>query len=408
MQTAIAEPATLVGQLAQLLAKRTIDFEPEVREVEPYVSFREAEDELIRMVRINRKLLKGQVAFTGIALAPDRLDDEPTPKEAAREPAPFPPLMAGFPPPDARIVRGENSCALITASGKEVLPQLMHDAWDEDGFSCPFQLYEGIGIYGFHVRRNGAVCGEDGICTELYDAAGNYVGVIYHSPDPVFSVDMLQRFGLIASGTQQQYLYSIPERMHLGLPLPFAGLHWDDSVRIASDAIVDDRLAIVFEYTRAVDGKREDALFYIDTGRFEIDWEGAQGAPQLLPDPDLAHNDEIYAAARFENLATGEIDKGSIGWRAGLDPWVLLQVYGKAEASAGGPSVQHAYDAAASKLARYGYAACLDQGSFPFRDTHCHAKRYKRLQDRRKLAITFAFAAVLLSLGIMIGIGLDN
>ena len=280
--------------------------EPEVRMEGPFPDVRTAEAQLVTLVRARRTGSNGQIAVTGIPLQPTRLDDEPNEAEAASGPSPFPPIMAAWPQPDARLVRGDADCGLFTAKGTQVLPQLMHDAWGGDGFSCPFQLHDAAGIYGFHVRRNGAVCGELQVCTELYDAAGDFLGVIDYSPNPVFSPHLFSRFGLIASGTQRQGLYSIPERRTVSLPLPFTGLTRPDRVGVEPPVVVDDRLAVPFKRVQASTGASDEALFFLDAGRFESSWPGAYRLACAAEGPAWASDPKVleHLSERLHQLDT--------------------------------------------------------------------------------------------------------
>lgn len=124
--------------------------------------------------------------------------------------------------------------------------------------------------------------------------------------------------------------------------------------------------------------------------------------PAPGPSP-LAHHDEVYAAIRFENLATGGLARGSVGWRDGAAPWVLLQVHGEAEASASAPSVQQAYDAAATALARRGFLARLAEGRFPFVQGRCYASVYRRHRRWMRWGPVVLGGVVLFLLGMMAG-----
>ena len=130
-----------------------------------------------------------------------------------------------------------------------------------------------------------------------------------------------------------------------------------------------------------------------------------QALHEAGPAPALpAHADEIYEAVQFECLRTGAFRRGTVGWRDGDDPWVSLQVHDGPSASAAGPSVQDAYDAAARAMAGQGYAALLGDAPFPFSDSSCHAKRFaegQRWETRLKVG---GAAAVLLIAGIAIGV----
>lgn len=147
------------------------------------------------------------------------------------------------------------------------------------------------------------------------------------------------------------------------------------------------------ERTRELDRLEQAIRRHRLQGQYE---DGLRAVPPV-------RSDEIYESVRFEHLPSGNLSGGTVGWRDGSDCWVMLQVLDGPEASAGGASVQQAYDTAARKMARHGYAALLADGHFPFEDGVCHAKRYaKRRKWARRWLIAVATAALLLA-GIAIG-----
>lgn len=165
----------------------------------------------------------------------------------------------------------------------------------------------------------------------------------------------------------------------------------DDAARAAIFAACRDEISARF--TDPVSHARESEQLEKAIRRQEIRAMLESGASMTgAPDPALAHHDEIYERVRFESLADGHLRDGTIGWREGIDPWVMLQVTEGPAASAGAPAVQQAYDKAASALARQGYAALLSDGSFPFADTACHAKRYARRRVRQRIVLVGAAA----------------
>lgn len=126
--------------------------------------------------------------------------------------------------------------------------------------------------------------------------------------------------------------------------------------------------------------------------------DGLRAAP-------LARSDEIYESVRFEHVPSGNLVSGMVGWRNGSERWVMLQVLDGTGTSADGATEQLAYDAAARKMARHGYAAPLSDATFPFEDSADHARRHAKRMSWLRHGLICLAAAVLLLIGIGIGIG---
>lgn len=246
-------------------ASRRFGFEVQATEVGPFASFAEAEQAIVEALRFGRMLQKGKLAVTAIALDPERLDDEPNDEERLAEPGPLPPVMESFKGGSATVWRDEaaKTCGLRLGDGREIAPELVTDLWGEQGEGCPRELAPQSGIFRFDVPRSGMVCGETGVCTELFDSAGHWIGVIEQTPEPVFLIDFFTDWGIIAAGTSSQRLYSIPERRFLFERWPGTRVGEEGRIIITGGAIIDDRLAILIEH--------EDDLSEPQTGRFWLD-----------------------------------------------------------------------------------------------------------------------------------------
>lgn len=251
-------------------ASRRFGFEVQAADVGPFASFSEAEQAIVESLRFSRMLQKGKLAVTAIALEPERLDDEPNDEERLAEPGPLPPVMESFKGGGAIVWRDEGAklCGLRLADGREIAPELVTDLWGEQGEGCPRELVAESGIFRFDVPRSGMVCGEAGVCTELFDSAGHWIGVIEQTPDPVFLIDFFTDWGIIATGTSSQRLYSIPERRFLFERWPGARTGKEGRITITGGAIIDDRLAVLIEHE---DGLREPetGYFWLDTMTFD-------------------------------------------------------------------------------------------------------------------------------------------
>jgi hypothetical protein len=246
-------------------ASRRFGFEVQATAVGPFAGFAEAEQAIVEALRFSRMLQKGKLAVTAIALDPERLDDEPNDEERQAEPGPLPPVMESFKGGGATVWRDESakSCGLRLADGREIAPELVTDLWGQQGEGCPRELAPQSGIFRFDVPRSGMICGETGVCTELFDSAGHWIGVIEQTPEPVFLIDFFTDWGIIAAGTSSHRLYSIPERRFLFERWPGARVGEEGRISITGGAIIDDRLAVLIAH--------EDGLSEPQTGRFWLD-----------------------------------------------------------------------------------------------------------------------------------------
>jgi len=251
-------------------ASRRFGFQIQASEVGPFASFAEAEQAIVDALRFSRMLQKGKLAITAIAIEPDRLDDEPNDEERLAEPGPLPPVMESFKGGGATVWRDEatKTCGLRLADGREIAPELVTDVWGEEGEGCPRELVAESGIFRFDVPRNGMICGETGVCTELYDSAGHWIGVVEETPYPVFSIDLFRNWGIIATGMWNYRLYSVPERRFLfdqwTGPVP----EEESRVIIVGAVIIDGRVAI--EINREYRERIPDiGYFWLDTMTFD-------------------------------------------------------------------------------------------------------------------------------------------
>jgi hypothetical protein len=251
-------------------ASRRFGFEVQATDVGPFASFAEAEQAIVESLRFSRMLQKGKLAVTAIALEPERLDDEPNDEERLAEPGPLPPVMESFKGGSATVWGDEDAkaCGLRRADRTEIIPSLVTNLWGEDGEGCPRKLQEGYGIYLFDVERNGAICGETGVCTELYDDDGHQIGVIEETPYPMISRDLLGVWGIIRSGQWNEYLYSIPERRLLYDRWPGTNGESKGRLIIGPRVIIDDRPAIEI-YREYRDREPEITHFWLDTMTFD-------------------------------------------------------------------------------------------------------------------------------------------
>jgi hypothetical protein len=153
--------------------RRLHGLEMEGREIIPFATWQEARNSLDDTLRHHRRIEGGKVAFLAVSLEPERLVEEPNAEEIDQLPPPIPDLTVAWQDEALTLWRTDNACGLRSADGEEIRPELIPDPFGEAGEGCPFQVAQGYGIYAFHVPRNGAVCGEAGICTEFYDPDGN-------------------------------------------------------------------------------------------------------------------------------------------------------------------------------------------------------------------------------------------
>lgn len=250
--------------------QRLHGLEMEPREVMPFASWQEAEASLVEMVRQNREVEDGKVAFLGLSLEPARLTEEPDEEEARAMPPPMPALMAGFAGPRLEFHQTDSSCGLRFPDGEELLPDLVTDPFGEAGEGCPWGLGESHGLYAFHVPRSGAICGEIyGTCTEFFDGFGNQLLVAEFSPEPVAKTPALFEQGLIVTGTARQRIWSIPERRYLFEETPFLDLGEEDRVFVTDLIFRRARPAAVVEAWRGAEEEPDIALFFLDTRKFE-------------------------------------------------------------------------------------------------------------------------------------------
>ncbi len=257
----------------ELMRLEGLDMEP--REVTPFATWQEAEASLNDMLAANRRVEEGRIAFLALSLEPERLAEEPSEEEMAQSPPPLPDVTLAFPDEVLEVWRTGEACGLRRADGSEILPEQVHNPFGEAGEGCPFQVAPGYGLYAFHVPRNGMICGEAGICTEIYGPEGNLLLVADYSPTLLTVHRSLQNLGLLVTGERVQRLWSFPERRYVSGNLPFIGLGPDDRVLVGEAIVRHNRLAVPFErhltdatepFTDVAD---EYALFFLDTRRFE-------------------------------------------------------------------------------------------------------------------------------------------
>lgn len=246
-------------------------FEAEVREVGPFASYEAAEAEIVERLRSNRRLHKGLLAVTPVALDHELLVERSKNRDRRSQSQPLPPVMESFKGGSAQLWRDEQSrqCGMRLADGTEVTPAYVTDVWGEDGEGCPRELAEGSGIYRFDVPRSGMICGDTGICTELYDSEGHWIGVIEETPYPLFSIELFRDWGIIATGMWSNRLYSIPERRFLFERWPGAEPDGESRVIITGTAIIDNRLAVTIDREYR-DRAPDMGHFWLDTMTFEI------------------------------------------------------------------------------------------------------------------------------------------
>lgn len=252
---------------AELKRLHGLDMEP--REAGPIASWEWAEAALVQAMRITRRVEKGKVAFLALSLEPERLADEPNAEEMEQMPPPLPDVTAAWQDEALTLWRTDTGCGLRDRDGKDILPALVTDPFGEAGESCPFQVASGYGLYAFHVPRNGAVCGEAGICTEIYGPDGNLMLVADYSPSLLTIHRDLHNIGLLVTGDRVQRLWSFPEQRYVSGPHPFLNVGPRDRIIVAGASIRHDRVAVVFEHHRARHDEPDYAQFFLDTRRFE-------------------------------------------------------------------------------------------------------------------------------------------
>lgn len=258
---------------AELKRLHGLDMEP--REAGPMASWQLAEAAQVEAMRITRRVERGKVAVLALSLEPERLADEPNAEEIDRIPPPLPDVTAAWQDEALTVWRADTTCGLRDANGGNVLPPLVVDPFGEAGEGCPFQVAQGYGLYAFHVARNGAICGEDGVCTEIYGPDGNQLLVADYSPNLLPAHRSLHSLGLLVIGDRIQRLWSFPERRYISGALPFFDLGPGERVLIGDTTIRHNRVAVTFERYRSPaaeafsDTADEYALFFLDTRRFE-------------------------------------------------------------------------------------------------------------------------------------------
>ncbi|SKB94151.1 hypothetical protein [Sphingopyxis flava] len=250
-----------------------LDMEP--REAGPIATWEFAEAALVQAMRITRRVEKGKVAFLALSLEPERLADEPNAEEIEQMPPPLPDVTAAYQDETLTVWRSGNACGLRDKDGNEILPALVTDPFGEAGEGCPFQVAPGYGLYAFHVERSGTICGEKGVCTEIYGPDGNQMLVADYSPALLTPHRSLHNLGLLVTGERIQRLWSFPERRYVSGELPFLDLGPNERVLVAETTIRHNRVAVIFERHRSpatdpfADEADEYALFFLDTRQFE-------------------------------------------------------------------------------------------------------------------------------------------
>lgn len=258
---------------AELKRLHGLDMEP--REAGPIASWEFAEAALVEAMRITRRVEKGTVAFLALSLEPERLADEPHAEEMEQMPTPLPDVTAAYRDETLTVWRTNTACGLRDRDGKEILPTLVTDPFGEAGEGCPFQVAPGYGLYAFHVERSGTICGEKGVCTEIYGPDGNQMLVADYSPNLLTVHRGLHHLGLLVTGDRVQRLWSFPERRYVSGALPFFDLGPNERVLVGDTTIRHNRVAVPFERHRSpatepfADTADEYALFFLDTRRFE-------------------------------------------------------------------------------------------------------------------------------------------
>lgn len=270
---------------------RRFGFDAEVREAGPFPGFRAVDADIVRKLKASRRIHKGLLAVTPVALQPERLDDQPNDEERRTEPAPLPPIMKSFKGGNATLWRDDASrtCGLRLPDGTEVTPDYVTDLWGESGEGCPARLVEGWDIFRFDVPRSGMICGDTGVCTELYDGEGHWIGVIEETPYPVFSIDLFRDWGIIQTGQWDARLYSIPERRFLFEHWPGPEPDEVSRVIITGAAIIEDRLAVTIDREYR-DAKPDMGVFWLDTMTFEVFDDQAQERRRRV-NTDRSHDD---------------------------------------------------------------------------------------------------------------------
>lgn len=250
---------------------RRFGFEAQVQQAGPFPGFPAAEAEIVRTLQDSRRIHKGLLAVTPVALEPERLDHEPNDEERRTEPAPLPPIMESFKGGNATLWRNDASrtCGLRLPDGTEVTPDYVTDLWGERGEGCPARLVEGWDIFRFDVPRSGMICGNNGVCTELYDSEGYWIGVIEETPYPMLSIDLFHNWGIIAAGLGNSRLYSIPERRFLFERWPGPASDEESRVIVTGAAIIEGRLGVMIDREYA-DREPDIGVFWLDTMTFEI------------------------------------------------------------------------------------------------------------------------------------------
>lgn len=285
------------------------------REAGPLASWQFAEAAQVEAMRITRRVEQGKVAFLALSLEPERLADEPNAEERAHIPPPLPDVTAAWQGETLTVWRTDAACGLRDRNGKDILPPLVTDPFGEAGEGCPFQVAPGYDLYAFHVERNGAICGENGVCTEIYGPDGNQILVAEYSPDLLTAHRSLHNLGLLVTGERIQRLWSFPEQRYISGELPFIDVNPDDRVLVGDATIRHNRVAVTFERhhssaTEALaDAADEYALFFPDTRRFE---------DVVLADPPSSRA-PIEAPPAFAQYETVIIDAcaDNSGWLSG-------------------------------------------------------------------------------------------
>ncbi|ALC11493.1 hypothetical protein [Sphingopyxis sp. 113P3] len=258
---------------AELKRLHGLDMEP--REAGPIANWEFAEAAQVEAMRITRRVEKGKVAFLALSLEPERLADEPNAEEMERMPPPLPSVAAAWQDETLTVWRTDTACGLRDKDGNETLPPLVIDPFGEAGEGCPFQVASGHGLYAFHVERSGTICGEKGVCTEIYGPDANQMLVADYSPNLLTVHRGLHNLGLLVTGDRVQRLWSFPERRYISGALPFFDLGPDERVLVGDTTIRHNRVAVPFERHRSpatepfADTADEYALFFLDTRRFE-------------------------------------------------------------------------------------------------------------------------------------------
>lgn len=257
----------------ELMRLEGLDMQP--HEVMPFATWQEAEASLNDMLAANRRVEDGKIAFLALSLEPERLAEEPNEEEMAQAPPPLPDVTLPFQHEALEVWRTGQACGLRRADGTEILPAQVHDPFGEVGEGCPFQIAPGYGLYAFHVPRNGTICGEAGICTEIYGPDGSLLLVADYSPTLLTVHRSLQNLGLLVTGERVQRLWSFPERRYVSGDLPLLDLGPEERVLVGEATIRHNRIAVSFERHRTDatlpfnDLADEYALFFLDTRRFE-------------------------------------------------------------------------------------------------------------------------------------------